>query len=291
MDRLKALLLTVLPHHLISRILFFASRLEHKSWQQFLIKRYIKMFKVDLHQAQYQSAKEYRTLNEFFTRELLTSARPINFAHDVLVSPVDGQISQIGRLSSGQLLQAKGRHYEVAALLGESYETCFDEGAFATIYLSPKDYHRIHMPMNGSVDNISYIPGRLFSVAPFCVENVSSVFARNERVVCIFNTELGKMALVLVGAINVSAIETTWEGLITPKRGQQAFNKHYDNEEVSIDKGTEMGRFNMGSTVILITSGDKIEWLESCTAGTSLNMGEKIAAVINPANSGMKSHL
>lgn len=291
MDRLKALLLTVLPHHLISRILFFASRVENKSWQQFLIKRYIKMFKVDLHQAQRQSAKEYKTLNEFFTRELLPAARPINFAHNALVSPVDGQISQIGRLDSGQLLQAKGRHYEVAALLGESYDSCFDEGAFATIYLSPKDYHRIHMPMNGSVDNISYIPGRLFSVAPFCVENVSSIFARNERVVCIFTTDIGKMALVLVGAINVSAIETTWEGLITPKRGQRAFYKRYENDQIYIEKGSEMGRFNMGSTVILITSGEKIEWLESCRAGTNLNMGQNIATIINHTNPGMKSLL
>lgn len=291
MDRIKALLLTVLPHHAISRILFFASRLDNKSWQQFLIKRYLKMFKVDLHQAQKQSAKEYRTLNEFFTRELLTAARPINFAHDVLVSPVDGQISQIGKLNSGQLLQAKGRTYEVKALLGDSYESCFDEGAFTTIYLSPKDYHRIHMPLNGSVDNISYIPGRLFSVAPFCVENVSSVFAKNERVVCIFTTDIGKIALVLVGAINVAAIETTWEGLITPKRGLQAFNKQYENEEVYLEKGTEMGRFNMGSTVILITAAEKIEWLESCSAGTALNMGQKIATLINSTSPGMKSLL
>ncbi len=291
MDRLKALLLTALPHHAISRILFFASRLENKSWQQFLIKRYLNMFKVDLHQAKRQSAKEYRTLNEFFTRELLTAARPINFAHDVLVSPVDGRISQIGKLNSGQLLQAKGRTYEVATLLGESYEPCFDEGEFATIYLSPKDYHRIHMPLNGSVDNISYIPGRLFSVAPFCVKNVASVFARNERVVCIFNTDIGKIALVLVGAINVAAIETTWEGLVTPKRGQQTFNKHYENDEVYIEKGTEMGRFNMGSTVILITSAKKIDWLETCTEGATLNMGQKIATVIGNANSEMKSLL
>lgn len=291
MDRLKALLLTVLPHHAISRILFFASRVENKSWQQFLIKRYLKIFKVDLHQAKRQSAKEYRSLNEFFTRELLTAARPINFAQNVLVSPVDGQISQIGKLESGQLLQAKGRTYEVAALLGESYESCFDDGAFATIYLSPKDYHRIHMPINGTADNISYIPGRLFSVAPFCVNNVASVFARNERVVCIFNTDLGKLALVLVGAINVAAIETTWEGLITPKRGQQAFNKHYENDEVYLEKGSEMGRFNMGSTVILITSAEKIEWLESCSQGTALNMGQKIATINYKTNSGMKSLL
>ncbi len=277
MQRLFAILISILPHHFISRGLFFLSRIQAPWLQKLLIRFYSRAFDIDLGAAVLQDLSQYKTLNQFFTRELKPEARVIDQSNDGFVSPVDGRVSQCGEIDSRLILQAKGREYSVAALLGESYDPVFDHGAFATLYLSPKDYHRIHMPIDGTLLEMTYIPGRLFSVAPFCVNNIDSVFARNERVVCIFSTSAGKIALVLVGAINVAAIETVWAGLVTPKKGLQKFAIQYANE-IALEKGQEMGRFNMGSTVILITENGRVNWLEEFThSGTKVLMGQKIA--------------
>jgi len=276
MDRLLAILISILPHHFISRGLFFLSRFKSTRMQKLLIKNYNKLFEIDLTDAVQQDAENYHCLNDFFTRALKPETRPINPDTNSFVSPVDGRVSQCGPIVSQQILQARGREYSVAALLGESYHEKFENGAFATLYLSPRDYHRIHMPIAGTLLEMTYIPGRLFSVAPFCVNNIDSVFARNERVVCIFETNIGKIAMVLVGAINVSAIETVWDGLITPTKIRQSFTKKYQ-QSITFEKGQEMGRFNMGSTVIVITESTQLNWLESTLKpGAGVLMGEQI---------------
>jgi len=281
MRRLLAILISIVPHHFVSRGLFFLSRYEAPWLQQWLIQIYNKLFAIDLSDAAESELANYPTLNQFFVRALKPAARPIDSDKNSFVSPVDGRISQCGQISAQNILQAKGREYSVAALLGDSHDPKFDDGAFSTIYLSPKDYHRIHMPISGDLVEMTYIPGRLFSVAPFCVDNIDAVFARNERVVAIFETAIGKLALVLVGAINVSAIETVWDGLITPRKNRATFSKTYA-QPVALAKGEEMGRFNMGSTVIVITESDKIDWLEHTrAAGATLRLGEKIAEFKN----------
>ena len=214
MQKFLAVLISVLPHHFISRGLFFLSRYKSPRLQQFLIRFYNRAFKIDLSDAVLQTPEEFKTLNQFFTRELNPQARLVDAEKNSFVSPVDGRVSQCGKIDQQSILQAKGRNYSVAALLGDSHDPKFDDGAFTTLYLSPRDYHRIHMPIDGNLEKMTYIPGRLFSVAPFCVNNIDAVFARNERVVCVFSTAIGKVAMVLVGAINVAAIETVWAGLI-----------------------------------------------------------------------------
>lgn len=277
MQKFLAVLISVLPHHFISRGLFFLSRYKSPRLQQFLIRFYNRAFKIDLSDAVLQTPEEFKTLNQFFTRELNPQARLVDAEKNSFVSPVDGRVSQCGKIDQQSILQAKGRNYSVAALLGDSHDPKFDDGAFTTLYLSPRDYHRIHMPIDGNLEKMTYIPGRLFSVAPFCVNNIDAVFARNERVVCVFSTAIGKVAMVLVGAINVAAIETVWAGLITPKKGLRKFTTEYQ-DEISLLKGQEMGRFNMGSTVIVITENDKINWqTQSSEPGSCVRMGQKIA--------------
>lgn len=277
MQRLLAILLSILPHHFISRGLFCLSRLRSPWLQRSLISFYHKAFDIDLTDAVAQNLTEFDSLNDFFTRELQPQARPVDPSDNSFVSPVDGRVSQCGKIDAQRVLQAKSRDYSIAALLGDSHDPKFDNGDFTTLYLSPKDYHRIHMPIDGTLIEMTYIPGRLFSVAPFCVNNIDAVFARNERVVCIFSTRLGKVALVLVGAINVAAIETVWAGLITPKKGLQKFTEKYA-EKIMLAKGEEMGRFNMGSTVIVVTEKDKINWLEKTSAPEArVQMGQEIA--------------
>ncbi len=227
-----------------------------------------------MHDAVRQRASQYKTFNDFFTRQLRDGARPIQGTQAQLCCPVDGTVSQLGRISHGTILQAKGRDYSLQDLLGGRPDDskAFENGSFATLYLSPRDYHRIHMPVTGSLESMHYIPGRLFSVAPHTVRVVPRLFARNERVVTIFNTEAGKLAMVLVGAINVAAIETVWAGLITPPTAKDITYNDYSEGEHTLYKGEEMGRFNMGSTVILLLEHGSLR--SDLTAGDPVRMGE-----------------
>jgi len=250
-DYIKSGSLYFLPHHAVSRLVFKLTRLESKFVPK-SIKIFSKAFGVNLNDAIHPDPSHYKTFNEFFTRQLKPELRPI--ASSKLVSPVDGTISQFGQIVNSSLVQAKGVTYTLDALLGGEKERSklYENGQFITIYLSPKDYHRIHMPCSGKLINQTHIPGRLFSVAKHTVNTIKGIFARNERVVANFETEYGPMAMVLVGAINVAAIETVWAGLITPPKGKSLTTKNYKEKEISLDKGEEMGRFNMGSTVILL---------------------------------------
>lgn len=276
-DILKSWPLYVLPHHWISRVVYRLTRVECPRVLPWAIRKFSKAFQVNLAEAVNPDPASYPTFNAFFTRALRPELRPIAAGDAVLSSPVDGRISQMGAITAGQIFQAKGYEYSALELLGgdEQRAAPFMNGQFMTIYLSPRDYHRIHMPLAGKLLEQVYVPGRLFSVADHTVRTVPRLFARNERVVAIFDTEFGKLAMVLVGAINVAAIETVWSGLVTPPTG-----KHIKQEsfaDVALEKGAEMGRFNMGSTVILLLENQQTAWDQALASNTVLRMGERLA--------------
>ncbi len=277
-DRVKAGLFTLLPHHLISRIVFHVTRW-HGPLVQPMIRAFVKAYKVDMSDAVIEDIAAYPTFNEFFVRALKPEARPIVEHPQALASPVDGTVSQAGNIGFNHLFQAKNHCYSVEDLLGGDrlLAKLFEGGRFATIYLAPYNYHRIHMPIDGRLKKMIHVPGRLFSVAPWTVRAVPRLFARNERVVCLFSTPSGPMAMVLVGAINVAAIETVWHGLVTPPKGKKITEFDYDHSEKTLSRGEEMGRFNMGSTVILLTT-EKVQWGSQLQPGQSLRMGEMIGA-------------
>lgn len=277
LDYLKSGSLYFLPHHAVSRVIFKLTRVQSPLVPK-AITTFSNAFGVNLKEAVNPDPKSYKTFNEFFTRELKPELRPISDSQ--IVSPVDGTISQFGNIKNGQLLQAKGINYGLNQLLGDNPERTklFENGQFITIYLSPKDYHRIHMPCSGKLCEQTHVPGRLFSVAKHTVNTIKGIFARNERVIATFDTEYGPMAMILVGAINVAAIETVWAGLITPPKGETVTSKNYKDKEIELQKGEEMGRFNMGSTVILLFADGAPELTEELSVGSSIRLGEKLSA-------------
>lgn len=269
----------VLPHHFISRLVFRASR-----WQtpftSGLIRLFVRKYGVDMQEARVPEPSAYASFNAFFTRALRADARPLAEGASTWVSPCDGCISQLGGIQSGNLLQAKGRDYTVMELLGGDADLAaqFDNGKFATIYLSPRDYHRVHMPMAGQLRQMIHVPGRLFSVSPGTVRQVPRLFARNERVVCVFDTAAGPMAMVLVGAINVAAIEMVWSGVVTPPAGQAIGRWSYGADTgmtIDLERGQEMGRFNLGSTVVLLLP-ESVQLDEGWAADMPVRLGEAL---------------
>ena len=266
----------IAPHHAISRVVYFITRLRGPQVTP-MINWFIKQYGVDMTDAVESEAGYYQTFNEFFTRPLKPESRPIAPGDNTLACPCDGTVSQAGPIRSGAILQAKGRGYSVLELLGGDKEMAaqFSDGQFATIYLAPYNYHRMHMPVAANLNKMIHVPGRLFSVAPWTVREIPKLFARNERLVCLFETAAGPMVMVLVGAINVAAIETVWSGLVTPPRGKKISDYDYSHTRKEIAKGAEMGRFNMGSTVILLTP-KKVEWLPHIKAEQTVKMGQLI---------------
>lgn len=281
-DRLFIASQYVLPQHLLSRAVGTLADAEMEWIKNPLINLFIKQFGVNMSEAQRQTASEFKSFNDFFTRELIDGARPIEGDASVLSSPADGAVSQLGEIVDGRVFQAKGQDYCLTELLGGDAQRAapFMGGEFATIYLSPKDYHRVHMPMKGTLRDMIYVPGDLFSVNQVTAENVPRLFARNERVVCIFDTEKGPMAMVLVGAMIVAAVETVWAGHIAPPRRELKVTEYGAPTPVSLEKGAEMGRFKLGSTVILCHPKDTVKWSENLKAGTPLRMGEAIAELV-----------
>ena len=264
-----------MPHHAVSRVVYFFTRLKGPQVQP-TIRWFIKKYGVEMNDAE-QPVESFNTFNEFFIRSLKPNARPIVPGENTLACPADGTVSQSGSITSGAIFQAKGRAYSVLELLGgdKAMAAEFGDGKFATVYLAPYNYHRMHMPISGNLRKMIHIPGRLFSVAQWTVEQIPRLFARNERLACYFETPAGPMVMVLVGAINVAAIETVWSGLVTPPRGKKISEFDYSHTSKEIDKGAEMGRFNMGSTVILLT-GKNVEWLPHFSAGQVVKMGQLI---------------
>jgi len=273
----KILLFGALPHHLISRVVYYITRLRGPMVHP-MINYYIKKFDVDMTEAAYENTQLYATFNEFFTRPLKQEARPVDQTKNTLSCPADGTISEAGSIQQRQIFQAKGHFYTTTELLGgdTSMSALFENGRFATIYLAPKNYHRVHMPTHGLLKKMIHVPGRLFSVAPWTVGTIPGLFTGNERVACLFATEAGPIAMVLVGAINVAAIETVWAGLVTPPKGKKISDFDYSHTRKIYARGDEMGRFNMGSTVILLAAKN-VEWLEKIRAGQAVKMGELIA--------------
>ncbi|MEY6431978.1 archaetidylserine decarboxylase [Thioalkalicoccus limnaeus] len=269
--------LHLLPHHPLSRAVQWLTRRESRLVKNLLIGSFIRLFRVDLTDAQSPHAGQYPSFNAFFTRSLRAGARPLDPDPTVVLCPVDGRLSQFGPITSGQLLQAKGHRYDLTALLGHDPRLAdqFAGGTFATIYLSPRDYHRIHMPADGRLQTMHVIGGRLFSVNETSTQLIPNLFVRNERLVCVFETAAGPMALILVGALFVGSIETVWSGPVTPPTdaGPPVTDQA---ETISLARGAEMGRFNMGSTVILIWPAGAVTWVDDLVPGRPMRMGEAL---------------
>ena len=248
----------LLPHHLLSAAMRRLTRIRLAAWKNAQIGWFVRRYGVDMSEALQPDARAYEHFNAFFTRALRDDARPAPADATQLLCPADGTVSEAGRVEDGTLLQAKGCRYEVAALLGdEGAASRFAGGSFLTVYLSPRDYHRVHMPQAGVLTGMRYVPGRLFSVNAATVARVGSLFTRNERVVSLFDAgpDHGALAVVLVGALFVGCMEQTWCGVVTPPRRPRMVGTDYDPDSadaVRLGRGEEMGRFNMGSTVIVL---------------------------------------
>ena len=279
--RLFIALQHIIPQHLLSKMMWKLTRCEYKWFLKLILPFFIRHFKVNMEEAKNSDWKSYASFNYFFTRELKEEAREISTDKNTIISPVDGAVSQLGKINTDLIFQAKGHAYSLTQLLGdrEDLGKIFKNGQFNTIYLSPKDYHRIHMPIDGTLKEMIHVPGQLFSVNPTTVENVPALFARNERVICLFDTPAGPMAMILVGAIFVGSIETVWHGEVTPPRRKDIRNWKYDDEELIYVKGQEMGRFNMGSTVILLHANKKMDWVKELKAEQSVRLGEVIGRI------------
>lgn len=286
-DRIKSWSLFVLPHQLLSRGVRALTRWRLRVFKNTLISVFARHFRVDMREAEVPELTAYEHFNAFFTRALAPGARPLPDDPLTLACPVDGTVSEAGAIHGQRLLQVKGCEYTLEALLGGDRLLAgqFRDGSFATLYLSPRDYHRIHMPCEGQLQKTLYVPGRLYSVAPHTVRAIPGLFTRNERLVCLFDTAVGPMAMILVGAIFVSCMETVWSGVVNPRLGQSLLSTDYGGpgkEAITLARGAEMGRFNMGSTVILLFGKEAVRGLESLASGQPVRLGEAIA---DPASS------
>jgi phosphatidylserine decarboxylase len=266
----------IIPHHLISRLTLLITRIKTRWIKNRIIRWVIKRYNVDVNEALDTNLDNYVHFNAFFTRALKPEVRPISSAENILCCPVDGTVSQVGDIKQDTIYQAKGHEYSAMALLGgyEDIAADFSQGKFATLYLSPRDYHRIHMPFAGTLKHMVYVPGRLFSVNPQTVRVIPNLFARNERVIALFDTQVGPMALVLVGAMNVACIETVWHGVITPPHRNPVHRWVYDQQTIVLNKGEEMGRFNMGSTVVCLFANPALTFDPAFMHGAAIKMGQ-----------------
>jgi phosphatidylserine decarboxylase len=282
-DKIKITLQYIMPKHAISRLVGKLAAAKMGWLTTKLIDLFIGAYGINMNEAKFKKATDFDTFNNFFTRELEEGARTIDNDENALCYPVDGAISQQGDIIDGQLIQAKGFNYSLSSLLGGDEKTAapFQGGKFSCIYLAPKDYHRIHMPMAATLREMIYVPGELFSVNPLTAQNVPDLFARNERVVAIFDTDMGELAMVLVGATIVASIETTWGGTITPPAGKDIFRWQYPKDgadAITFNKGDEMGRFKLGSTVVSTFAPKMIsDFAENAGPGTVTRLGELYA--------------
>ncbi|WP_290701480.1 archaetidylserine decarboxylase [Amphritea sp.] len=278
-DSLFILLQHLLPQHLLSRAVGYLAESRCNWIRRPFIKTFAKQYKVNMSEAVIEDLEQFENFNAFFTRELKPGMRPLDEA--AVVSPADGAISQIGPINYGRILQAKGRGYGLSTLLGGQADLAelFINGRFATIYLSPSDYHRVHMPVTGTLRETLYVPGDLYSVNQTTAQGVDNLFARNERLIAIFDTEQGPMAMILVGAMIVAGIETVWGGQVAPPQNKGWRVDHQTPAEpVILQQGEEMGRFKLGSTVVLLFGKDAIEWSESLKAEDPVRLGQAISS-------------
>lgn len=271
---LFAALQRLLPHHLLSRLAGRLAASQNPVVRDFLITQAMKRFRINLQEAGRENREDYASFNDFFTRELKPGARPVDDDPRSLVFPADGAVSQLGAIDDDRLLQAKGHHFSLSQLLAADPADCTDfmHGSFATIYLSPSDYHRVHMPIDGTLLSVEYIPGKLFSVNDTTTRHIPGLFARNERLVCRFDTPAGKMAYIMVGAMLVAGIDTVWHGPIAPGIPQKLPIPAIPQ----LAKGDEVGRFRFGSTVIVLFEPGAVRW-DPLLAGDKTYMGKAMA--------------
>lgn len=269
----------IVPQGLISTIYGILSHCKWPWFKNWAIKRFVRLYGINVNEAIQTEPTAYPSFHEFFIRELNPIYRPLDKAPNSVVSPCDGTVSQIGPIENGTLIQAKGRSYSVSALLGNHPQAkAFTNGRFATLYLAPKDYHRVHMPYDGTLESVRYVPGKLFSVNPMTADHIDGLFAKNERVVSLFNSPQGPFAVVLVGAMIVGSITTRYNGTLTPPRKKEIAHFDYPNsseESIKLDKGDEMGYFSLGSTVILLFT-EKLSWEQELAQHSRIVVGQRI---------------
>ena len=266
----------VVPQHQLSRVVGKLAASENPIVKNTVIQAFKAQYGIDMSIAEQSNALKYNSFNEFFTRSLKEGVRAIDDSPNSIVSPADGAISQLGKIEDGDIFQAKGQSFSVEKLIADpQLAEPFKNGQFATVYLSPKDYHRVHMPFAGTLTETLYVPGELFSVNQTTAENIPGLFARNERMVCLFDTELGRMAVVLVGAMIVAGIETVATGKVKPT-GRLELNQH----NLFLEKGAELGRFYLGSTAVILFEQDKMQWDAMFKANSVVVMGEALGHTV-----------
>lgn len=280
-ERLAVLAQYVLPKLALTVLAGCFARWRGKALTTRVIRWFVKHYRIDMSEAADPDPAAYRTFNEFFTRPLRVGARPL--AEGDFLCPVDGAISQFGAIADGQIYQAKGHHYTTLALVGGDRDLAarFQNGAFATLYLSPRDYHRIHMPVAACLRRMIYVPGDLFSVNPATARGVPGLFARNERVVCVFDADFGCFVLVLVGATIVGSMATVWHGTVNTSRSREIREWTYRDSGVSLQQGEEMGRFMLGSTVVVLFPDDTLRFNPSWAPERTVRVGEMMGLAVN----------
>ena len=268
----------ILPRHLLTRLIWRIARIRHVATKDFLITRFAAAFDVDLDEVKLDVPGDFATFNDFFIRELKDDVREIDDDEDAIVSPVDGTVSVAGTIQASSIFQAKGINYSLDDLLATDLDTAagYIDGSFATIYLAPYDYHRVHAPLAGELTAARYVPGDLFSVNEATVSRVQGLFRRNERLVMHFRTATGPAALIFVGALNVGSISTPWTGEIRPRKDGVVDVLDISTHPTEVEKGDLLGWFNMGSTVILLLPAGACEWDDDLQPGETLRMGEEI---------------
>ena len=283
-SQLFLLLQRILPKHLLTALVYRMARIRLLAIKDLLIRSFLKMYAVNLDEVAKSAPNDFVSFNDFFIRELKSDARPIDSSESSIVSPADGFISAVGNIDKNLLLQAKGLDYSLEELLATDLHDArsFYDGSFATIYLAPFNYHRVHAPLAGELVAARFVPGTLFSVNQSTVSHLRGLFVRNERLVCHFRTTAGPCVVIFVGAMNVGSITTPWTGELRPRKGNIVDNidLHRSNASRSVDKGDLLGWFNMGSTVIVLTPPGVCAWRSGLQAGDSLSMGEAIGHIV-----------
>ncbi|RRN01775.1 phosphatidylserine decarboxylase [Bibersteinia trehalosi] len=283
-QRAKIAFQYLMPQLGLTRVAGWLAEKEWGAVTHFIIKLFAKVYNVNFTEAEKSSPSDYKSFNEFFIRPLKMGARPIVSGENVLCLPADGRVSEVGRIEDNRLIQAKGHHFTLETLLANDVELAekFKDGDFITTYLSPRDYHRVHMPCDGILRKMIYVPGELFSVNPFLAEHVPNLFARNERLICVFETEFGTMVQILVGATITASMSTVWAGVVNPPRSSEVKVYDYPDEGenvIRLKKGEEMGAFRLGSTVINLFPKSRVVLAEHLQAGEVTRMGELLASV------------
>ena len=278
------------PQHLLSRAAGVLASTTNTTVKNLFIRWFVQRYQVDMSQALEEDPCAYANFNAFFTRALKPGARVVDSDPAAVVCPADGAVSQLGGIESGRVFQAKGQAFSVVELLGGDIEAAgaFANGSFVTVYLSPRDYHRVHMPFAGTLTKMTYVPGDLFSVNTVTAEEVPRLFARNERVVCHFETRTGPMVVVLVGAMIVASIETVWAGLVAPLRRKIITTDYTMPKPIHLDKGDELGRFLLGSTAVVLFPEGVVNWHVELGATSPVQMGQNIGHIVNRQDSSSK---